>query len=373
VAADALADRRHDRSAQALSGSGRLAGKRVLLTGASSGIGSLAAGLFAAEGARLALLARGGEALDRVVAEHGIEAHTVGVDVTDRAGTERAVAEAVTALGGLDVLVSNAAAGAFGHFLEVDADDFDRSVAITFTGAVNVVRAALPHLRASRGTIVATASVLSRVPQPSWSSYGAGKHALRGFLNAVAIEEREQRSGVSVALVLPGVVDTPFFGTATSATGRAPRVPPLAYAPEVVARALVENAVRPRREVLLGGATIMFERAFLFARPVSERMLVLLDRWFRSGDAPPATPGSLHQSTEEPHARGGIPSRESILAPAQLGGEARTSARAPLALLRRLGDVAAQTVRLLGTLRRPVPERGGPQAEPGSRSASRAE
>lgn len=335
----------------------RLAGKRVLLTGASSGIGALAARLFAEEGARLALLARGGDALEAVIAEAGLDAVAIEADVADREAVERAVAEAVHQLGGLDVVVSNAAAGVMGHFLEVTPDDFDRSVEVTFTGSINVIRAALPHLRRSRGTIVATASVLSRVPQPAWTSYGASKHALRGFLNALAIEEREQRTGVSVALVHPGVVDTPFFGTSTSATGLRPRVPPLAYRPEVVARALVENAIRPRREVLLGGATILFDAGFRYARPVSERMLVLLDRWFRSGDEPSTGAGSLRSATLEPRARGGIPSRESIVAPLQLRGRSRFSRRAPLVLIGRVGGTLAQAVRLLPRLSRPVPER----------------
>ncbi len=86
-------------------------------------------------------------------------------------------------LGGLDVVVSNAAAAVFGHVLEVDPEDFDRAVDVTFTGAVNVIRAALPQLRESQGVVVATGSLMSRAPLPTWASYAAAKHALRGFLN----------------------------------------------------------------------------------------------------------------------------------------------------------------------------------------------
>jgi NAD(P)-dependent dehydrogenase (short-subunit alcohol dehydrogenase family) len=113
------------------------------------------------------------------------------------------VSAAVERLGGLDVLVSNAAAGAFGHMLEVDADDFDRAVDVTFGGTVNVIRAALPHLRASCGVIVAAVSLLNRVPMPSWTAYAAAKHALRGFLNSLRVEGREQRSGARIAMVHP--------------------------------------------------------------------------------------------------------------------------------------------------------------------------
>ena len=121
----------------------RLAGKRTLITGATSGSGSGCRALCTG-GAELALVARGEAALAEAAArarEHGVAAHVFAADVADRAAAAAAVDAAARTLGGLDIVVSNAVAVAFGHFLEVDADDFDRTVAITFTGAVNVIRA----------------------------------------------------------------------------------------------------------------------------------------------------------------------------------------------------------------------------------------
>ena len=115
-----------------------------------------------------------------VAHEHGVAAHVFPTDLSDRTAATAAVEAAVERLGGLDVLVSNAGAVSFGHFLEVDPDDFDRTVAVTFTGAVNVIRAALPELRATRGVVVATSSIMARMPLPAFSSYTAAKHALRG-------------------------------------------------------------------------------------------------------------------------------------------------------------------------------------------------
>src|SRR5215210_7752326 len=172
----------------------RLQGKRILITGASSGVGLAAVERFAREGADLALVARGAEALEQAASlarEHGVAAHVVPADLADRAAAEAAVDGAIAALGGLDAVVSNAAAVAFGHVLEVDGDDFDRTVAITFTGAVNVIRAALPALRHARGVVVATSSIMSRMPLPAFSSYAASKHALRGFLATLQVEEKE--------------------------------------------------------------------------------------------------------------------------------------------------------------------------------------
>ena len=269
----------------------RLAGRRVLITGASSGVGLAATLAFAREGARLALVSRNPAAIEPILLEHGVQALILPADLADRDATERAVEDAVSELGGLDIVVSNAAAAVFGHVLEVDPDDFDRTVAVTFTGAVNVIRAALPHLRESRGTVVATGSLMARAPLPTWSAYAAAKHALRGFLTSLQIEELEQRSGVRCAMVHPGPIDTPFFAHATSGTARTPRVPPDAYRPEVIAQALVEVAIRPRAEVVLGGETVIMDLLDTYARPVSQRILMTIDRWYRSGDQPSPDPG----------------------------------------------------------------------------------
>lgn len=349
----------------------RLRGKRVLLTGASSGVGRAAVDLFAREGARLALVARREEAMRDHVDRHGLDAHVIGADLADRDAARDAVEEAAAALGGLDVLVSNHAAAAFGHVSEVHPDDFDRTVAVTFTAAVDVVRAALPHLRRSQGAIVATGSLMTRAPLPTWSSYAAAKHALRGFLNSLAIEEREQRSGVTVSLVHPGPIDTPFFSQATSTTGRKPRVPPDAYRAEVVAQALVENAVRPRRETVLGGGTVVLRLLFDHARPLADRLFLLVDRWYRSGDDEAPVPGALWRTENRPAAvSGGIPSRDSLLAPLQLGRRLLPSPLTPLRLARHLVRTTGRAIALRDVLTSPQRERT-PPAEPTARREPR--
>ena len=352
-------------------GPARLAGRRVLLTGASSGVGLQAARRFADEGARLALLGRSAATLRRVIGDHDLDAVPIAVDLTDHDGVDAAVRQAVDAMGGLDILVSNAAAAVFGHALEVHPDDFDRTIAVTFTGATNVVRAALPHLRASRGTIVATGSLMSRVPLPTWSSYSAAKHALRGFLNSLAIEEREQRTGVRIAMVHPGAIDTPLFAQASSATGRQPRVAPDSYDADVIARALVEVAVRPRPEVMLGGEARIVDLLFAYLRPAGETLLLLIDRWYRSGDEPAKAPGSLWVAPRRPQISGGIPARDSLLAPFQLGTRLLPDPRTPLHFARNLAIAADRGVRLAGTLVRPVPERPAPETGLGARPRRR--
>jgi NAD(P)-dependent dehydrogenase (short-subunit alcohol dehydrogenase family) len=289
----------------------RLQGRRVLLTGASSGIGLAAVDRLAREGALLALIARDSPALERAVEVargHGVPAFAFAADLADRRATTAAVEAAAAALGGLDVVISNAAAVSFGHFAEVDPDDFDRTVAVTFTGAVNVIRVALPYLRASHGTVVATSSLMARIPLPAFSAYAAAKHALRGFLATLAIEEREQGSGVRVAMVSPGPVDTPVYRRATSATGRRPAALPAAHAPEVMAAALVRAVLRPRHDRLVGLVTRAGALGYSVARPLVTGPLVFVDRWFRTGTQAAESPGALWTASPEARVRDGLPS-----------------------------------------------------------------
>jgi NAD(P)-dependent dehydrogenase (short-subunit alcohol dehydrogenase family) len=332
----------------------RLEGKRILITGASSGVGLAAVERFAQEGAALALIARGEPALLEAAAvahARGAVAHVFPADLADRAGATAAVEAAAEALGGLDVVVSNAGALAFGHFLEVDGDDFDRALAVTFTGAVNVIRAALPELRATRGLIVATSSIMARVPMPAFSSYTAAKHALRGFLNTLQIEEREQRTGVRVAMVSPGPIDTPIYERATSGTGRRPAALPDAYSPETVAAVLVEATLSPRHDRIVGRVSKLVDLLYRHVRPAGELLLLFVDRWFRTGTDPSASPGALWEPAETPRASAGIPSRDR--------GDASS-------LARHAAGAAVRAIRTAPALLRPVPEHEiPPRSSPG--------
>jgi NAD(P)-dependent dehydrogenase (short-subunit alcohol dehydrogenase family) len=321
-----------------------LQGKRILITGASSGIGLAAVERFARAGADLALLARGEAALAEAAAvarEHDVQAHIVPADLADRDQTAAAVAAAVDALGGLDVVVANAGAVSFGHFLDVDPDDFDRTVGVTFTGTVNLIRSALPELRVSRGVIVATTSIMATMPLPSFSAYAASKHALRGFLSTLKIEEREQGTGVRVAMVSPGPVDTPIYARATSATGRQPALLPDAYHPDLMADALVDAAIDPRHERIVGLESQLAARLYRHARPVGELLLVAVDRWFRTGTAPAKGPGALWEPLDSARLSGGLPAR---------------AAKDGVALAGNLLSASARAVRTGPDLLRPVPE-----------------
>ena len=295
---------------------GDLQGRRVAITGASSGIGLAAAILFAREGAQLALIARSREGLDvaaRRVRDEGATAHVVVADLAAREGAERAVAEARVALGGgIDVFVSNAAASAFGPFTEMSADDFDRTVDITFRGAVNATRAVLPALERSRGTLIANVSIVSRTPTPMQSPYSAAKHALRGFLGALRMELAAAGSPVKVCMVHPAPIDTPFWPHATSAVGVSPKPLRSTYSPEAVAAAIVETTRRPRAEVTVGGSGVVLNALWAAARPLAELALRTYGIAGQTDTRAAPSPGSLWEASGEGEVRGGYGGRPSL-------------------------------------------------------------
>jgi NAD(P)-dependent dehydrogenase (short-subunit alcohol dehydrogenase family) len=287
----------------------KLTGKRVLITGASSGIGAAAAEAFARQGCEVALLARGREGLETVAARlrsGGGVAHVVVCDLSDRAATDAVVQQAVAALGGLDFLVLNAASMAFGRFWEVDADTFDQTIANTFTGAVNATRSALPHLAADGGgAIVATGSVMARVPLPTFSSYASAKHALRGFLNSLRIELRSAGIPVKVSMVHPGPVDTPLWDHLTSGIGVLPHRPPDRHRPQEIARALVSVAASGKEEFTVGGLARGMEVVYTLTRPGADRVLALVGRFYSTGRAPSPRPGMVFAPSGEGETSGG--------------------------------------------------------------------
>lgn len=302
----------------------RLTGQAALVTGASSGIGAATARLLAREGADVALLARG-DGLRKVaarVAAEGSRSVELRADVGDRDALEAAVEEAVRRLGRLDVVVVGAAAGAFGRFEEIPAEDFDRCVDVTFRGAVDTVRAVLPHLGRSGGRLIVIGSAADTIALPLLSPYIAAKHALDGFLLSLRAELRASDSKVSVSIVRPGAVDSPFWRHLTHpADLTPPPLPPLtAYTTESVARAVAACAIEPRPVVTIGGGILVLQLASAIARPAVERALALAARLARSTAGFDETPNTLWEPSGDGRTEGGIGGRPSLLAALRLRG-----------------------------------------------------
>lgn len=316
----------------------RLDGKVVLITGASSGVGFAAAREFARAGADVALLARGRDGLERAAATAracGRRALVLPADVTDQDALDAAVARTEAELGKLDVLVPNAAATIFGRFEDVGKADFDRVVDATFLGVVNVVRAALPALKRTRGVIVATGSLNAKAPLPTWSSYAAAKFAERGFLHTLRLEQQAQGTGVRVGIVHPGAIDTPVWENTATAKGLLPRRPPEGYRPRVIARALVAMADRPRPEVTIGAEAVALDALWTHARPAGDLVWRTVYHYYLSGHREGSDAGALWEAAGRGLGTGGLIGRPSLWAPIRMALVPTQLGLAGLRLLRK--------------------------------------
>jgi NAD(P)-dependent dehydrogenase (short-subunit alcohol dehydrogenase family) len=178
--------------------------KVVLITGRSSGIERLTAGLFAARGWSVATTARRPEeiSLDNVAA--------LRLDVTDEASIASAVAATVDRFGTIDVLVNNAGYGLFGPLEGATAAGFEAQIRTNLLGTVSVICNVLPVMRAHRsGVIVNVSSLAGRVATPFMSSYSASKFALEGLSESLRYEL--SLHGIRVKLVEPAHFKTSFF------------------------------------------------------------------------------------------------------------------------------------------------------------------
>src|SRR5215216_4221818 len=236
----------------------------VVLMGASSGIGRESALMFARKGARVVVSARGEEGLDSLVQEisdEGGEAIAVPADTSDF-GQVKAVAErAVEEYGRLDTWVHLAAVGLFATFEETTPEEFARVVDVNLMGQVYGAMAALPHLkRAGRGALIHISSVEAKRSFPFHSAYGASKHGMIGFIDALRVELMHDRTPVSVTTILPAGINTPFFDKSLTRIGVKPRPSPPVYEPGLVADAILYAAEHPVRDIYVGGAGRMIER-----------------------------------------------------------------------------------------------------------------
>jgi short-subunit dehydrogenase len=187
-----------------------LAGKVVLITGGSRGLGLVMARQLADEGARLAICARHDDQLARAEAElrgMGAEVLALHCDVTQRADATRLITEVTAHYGQIDVLINNAGVIQVGPLENASLDDFEEAMNTHFYGALYTTLALLPQMRARRsGCIVNISSVGGKVAVPHLLPYSASKFALGGFSKGLRTEVA--RDGISVTTVFPGLMQT---------------------------------------------------------------------------------------------------------------------------------------------------------------------
>ncbi|QDU59656.1 putative oxidoreductase [Planctomycetes bacterium Pan216] len=225
--------------------------KRIIITGASSGIGHALALAAAAEGARLVLAARSEDKLEgllQTITNAGGEAIAVPTDVTDSSDRERLFQAAVETYGGLDVLVNNAGIGAHGHFVDLESDVLRRVMEVNFFATAENCRHAIPLLaRGEQPLIVNVSSMAGRRGVPAWSDYSASKFAVCGFSEALRAELA--RFDVDLMLVVPGLTRTSLAENLLAHKGRLPLHRDAGIPPEVVADRIVSGMKRNKKEL----------------------------------------------------------------------------------------------------------------------------
>ena len=205
----------------------------IVITGASSGIGLATARMAADRGARVVLTSRDDVDLRHVVEDiraAGGQAIQVAGDVADLDAMKRVAATAVGELGAIDTWVNNAGVSIFGRLEETGTMDARRLFETNYWGVVHGTLAALPHLRAQGGALINLGSVLSDTGYPLQGHYTASKHAVKGFTDSLRLELEQEGAPVSVTLIQPAAIDTPYPEHAKSYLGVEPRHVPPVYA-----------------------------------------------------------------------------------------------------------------------------------------------
>jgi NAD(P)-dependent dehydrogenase (short-subunit alcohol dehydrogenase family) len=232
----------------------------VVITGGSAGVGRATARAFAAEGAAVALLARGRGRLEAAVqeVEHlGGQGLALPVDVADADRLEQATERIEDELGPIDVWVNTAMATVFAPFVDLTSEEFRRVNEVTYLGSVWGTMAALRRMRPrDHGTIVQAGSALAYRGIPLQSAYCGAKHGLEGFLESLRTELLHEGSKVQLTTVHLPALNTPQFLWGRTKLPRAPQPVPPIFQPELAADAIVYAARNPRRELFVSWPTV---------------------------------------------------------------------------------------------------------------------
>lgn len=237
-----------------------LAEQVIVVTGATSGNGLAIAEQAAKAGASIVAVARNAEALDALRARlsaEGARVTTCVADVSDLTAVERIASEAIEAFGGFDSWVNNAGIGTYGMLEQVPVEDHRRVFDVNYFGTLHGSLVAARHLRGRGGAIVNVGSILGDRAILQQGPYCATKHAVQAFTDTLRMELEREGAGISVTLVKPGAIDTPFPEHARNFMDGPPRLPPPLYVPEVVADAVLFACAHSKRTLYAGGGGLL--------------------------------------------------------------------------------------------------------------------
>ncbi len=254
----------------------RLEDQVVVITGATSGIGLVTARMAAKRGAKLVLVARTEPALQALTEElkaAGSEAIYVKADV----GVERDVRNvrdaALLEFGGFDTWVNNAAVSIYGKIVDVPVEDHRRLFETNYWGVVYGSLVAADHLATKGGAIINVGSTLSDRAIPIQGTYCAAKHAVKGFTDALRMELEHDGARVSVTLIKPATINTPYPQHAKNYLPTDPALPAPVYDPSIVAEAILYAAENPVRDLYVGGSAKALSMAGYYAPNLTDKFM----------------------------------------------------------------------------------------------------
>jgi short-subunit dehydrogenase len=273
----------------------------MVITGASSGIGLATALAAAGGGARLVLAARSERTLQDVVErirEDGGQAVAVVADVGVREDVERVAQAAVENFGVVDTWVNNAGVSVYGRLDNVSDQDSKRLFATNFWGVVHGSLAALPLLKMRGGALINVGSEASDEALPLQGMYSASKHAVKGFTDSLRLELEEDGAPVSVTLIQPGAVDTPYPEHAGNYLSQAAKLPSPMIEAEKVASAILDAATDPARDVRVGTLSVINTTVAKLMPAMADVMGKLQMGRQQRDEAPQSREGTLYRAGE---------------------------------------------------------------------------
>jgi short-subunit dehydrogenase len=247
----------------------------VVITGASSGIGLATARRLGERGATLLLAARNEEALAKIAEDirgYGVRCEHVVADVGVEADVARIARTAIERFGGFDTWINDAGTSIYGKLWDTPIEDARRLFETNYWGTVYGSLEAVSHLKEKGGALINVNSVLGDFSIPEQGTYCASKHAAKGFSNSLREEIVAAKLPISLTLIKPSAIATPFPEHAVSYMDSFGKLPPPLYAPELVADAIMHACENPVRELTVGSAgkaqTILFNWAPWLAEPL---------------------------------------------------------------------------------------------------------
>jgi short-subunit dehydrogenase len=288
-----------------------LSRQTIVITGPTSGIGLVTARMAAKRGARVVLAARTGSALRELTEEirsWGGQAEYAIADVSDRQQVRDVATVAIKKFGGFDTWVNNAGVSIYGKFEDVSLEDQRKLFDINYWGVVHGSLIAAEHLKRHGGALINVGSALSDRAMPIQGTYCASKHAVKGFTDALRMELEHDRAPISVTLIKPSSIDTPYRQHAKNYLRHEPKNPWPVYAPETVAEAILYAAEHPIRDIYVGGASRALNIGSFLTPRITDKVMESIMFDSQQEDHPSSSP---HTGLDQPSGslleRGGYP------------------------------------------------------------------